>query len=72
MRGRTYPLITQIAASVVGSAKEFSAYVYPKLPISSNAQQFKFPPTAVQNQLRFNFVKAKNLTSVHSLVGKGV
>lgn len=39
VRGGTYPHITQIAASVVGSAKEFSAYVYPKLPISSNAQQ---------------------------------
>lgn len=31
-----------------------------------------FPPTAVQNQLRFNIEKAKNLASLHSLVGKGV
>lgn len=28
------------------------------------------PPTAVQNQLRFNIIKAKKLTSLHSLVGK--
>lgn len=31
-----------------------------------------FPPTAVQNQLRFNIEKTKNLTPLHSLVGKGV
>lgn len=31
-----------------------------------------FSPTAVQNQLRFNIEKAKDQTSLHSLVGKGV
>lgn len=31
-----------------------------------------FPPTAVQNQLRFNIEKTKNLTPLHSLVWKGV
>ncbi|XP_062576228.1 uncharacterized protein LOC134238121 [Saccostrea cucullata] len=39
MRGGKYPHITQIAASVVGSVSEFSAYVYPKVPIASTAQQ---------------------------------
>lgn len=31
-----------------------------------------FSPTAIQNQLRFNIEKAKNLTSLHSLDEKGV
>ncbi|XP_062607329.1 uncharacterized protein LOC134269118 [Saccostrea cucullata] len=39
VRGGKYPHITQIAASVVGSVSEFSAYVYPKVPIASTAQQ---------------------------------
>lgn len=42
---------------------------------SSNTQRnlrLCFPPIAVQNQLGFNIEKAKNLASLHSLVGKGV
>jgi DNA polymerase III alpha subunit (gram-positive type) len=39
VRGGNNPLITQVAASVVGSAKEFSLYVYPKVPIACSAQQ---------------------------------
>ena len=39
VRGGNYPHITQVAASVVGSGKEFSQYVYPKVPIACSAQQ---------------------------------
>lgn len=39
VHGRKHPHITQIAASVIGSDKELSTYVYPELPMYSNAQQ---------------------------------
>lgn len=39
MRWRAYPHITQIAASVVGTTKEFSAYVYQNCVAHPNARQ---------------------------------
>ena len=39
VRGGKYSHITQIAASVIGREKEFSTYVYPKLPISARAEK---------------------------------